>query len=91
MTRDELKKTTLREIRDARWDAGRAARGLHFAAPFEGDPFVELAEEIADAVNYCEIASEYAETALGDAHLENLRNTLLQAWEQVKLAVEAEA
>ena len=73
-----------------RWQAGRAARGLSDDAPFEGDPLVELAEEIVDALNYCGVAMARTEIELQHIWLEELQNTLRTAWSELESALDAE-
>jgi hypothetical protein len=48
----------LHQVAAERWLAGRKARGLAPDAPFDGDPVAELAEELADAYNYVNVAEK---------------------------------
>lgn len=78
--------TTLSSLCSSRWAAGMAARRRSADEPFRGEPLAELAEEIADAVNYCDEALRQTSPRENRRHwlLMNLRDNLTDAYELLR-------
>lgn len=90
MTRRDIPTLDMEQFRKDRWAAGRAARGLAADAPFQGDPFVELVEELADALNYCSEARQQVKTGFAIGQLACAESALRAAWMHLSAAVQEE-
>lgn len=90
INRRTILSTPLHDLRRARGEAGRTARGRQPGAPFIGDPLTELAEEIIDGLNYCDEARQQAAFRSSRHHIDTISRMLEATWTYLLAVVRAE-